>query len=109
MQVKLSEDISVEQGPSFSAAAAQEDHLSPEVQDLLGSVIATWGYDVPNLGLQPPRVTQEALPCTIPSAQSSPGSRDTPVRLKVNSGAKSRGMASLRAGDPTPNTPQCSA
>lgn len=79
MQVKLSEDRGVEQGPSSLAVAAQEDHLSPEVWDLLGSVTATWGHDVPNLGLQPPRETQEAPPYTTPSAQSSleqgPGSR----------------------------------
>lgn len=71
MQVELSEDRDEEQGPSSSAAAAQEDHLSPEVQDLLGSVTATWCHDMPNLSLQPPRETQEAPPCTMLSAQSS--------------------------------------
>ena len=79
MQIKLSEDRGVEQGPSSLAVAAQEDHQSPEVRDLLGSVTATWGHDVPNLGLQPPQETQEAPPCTTPSTQSSleqgPGSR----------------------------------
>lgn len=44
----------MEQSPASLAVAAQEAHLSPEVQGLLGSVTSTWGQDVPDLSLQPP-------------------------------------------------------
>ena len=54
-----------------------------------------------------PVETQEAPPHTMlsaePSLEPGPCSLDTPMRLKVTSGARNRGPASLWAGKPAPH------
>lgn len=102
----------VEQGPTSLAAAAQENHLSPEVQGLLGSVTSMWGHNVPNLSLQPPWGLRQPhhAPChhDRPAWREAQGAETLPSDSRGLQ-SQSRGLASLCAGEPTAHRPQCSA
>ena len=99
----------VEQRPASLTVAAQEAHLNPEVQGLLGSVTSTWGQDVPDLSPQPLRGLGKphhaACHDDRPAWKRGPGSRDTPSRLQVTPEPEAEAWP-LCAGEPPAHRPQ---